>query len=98
MILLLEFDCTKVMNIDPLVSNATIMDIRGATCFVGTELVLPFSLHFILLKSVMPNQVLSTFMMVVYFPRSALRSLMANCCRRIKFLIELAFHDIGYIC
>ena len=97
MILLLEFDWTKVRNTDPFVSKATIIDTLGATCLVGAELVVTYSLHFMRLKSVMPNQVSSTLMTVVYFPLNAFSRLSANCWRRIRFLGELAFHATGCI-
>ena len=97
MILLLEFAWTKVRKTDPCVSRPTIIDILGATCFLGTELVSPLHLHFILLKSVIPSQVSSMLMTVVYFPRRALRRQSANYYLRIKFLGELAFQAIGFI-
>ena len=73
MILLLEFDWTNVRKSEPFVSKATIIDIFGATCFAGTELLVSFSLHFILRKSVMPSQVSSTLITVVYLPLIAFK-------------------------
>jgi len=59
MIFELLFDWVRVTYELPSVSTPTIIEIRGLMSTVGTELVDPFSLHFILLMSLIPSQVSS---------------------------------------
>ena len=69
--LIFEFAWTRLSKIEPLESIAEIKLIRGVTAFLGTVFGLPIVYHFMLLKSVMDNQVSSKLTMV-FLSRSIL--------------------------
>ena len=66
-ILAFELAWTRLKNILPSVSMATIMLTLGTTNFLAIELLEPLGRNFILLKSVMPSQlcVINIFVNIV---------------------------------
>ena len=92
MIFELLFDWVRVTYELPSVSTPTIIEIRGLMSTVGTELVDPFSLHFIRLMSDIPSQVSSTLRKL--YPASHISMyLSAHYCRSIRFWLEFAWSD-----
>jgi len=76
----------------PSVSSPSIIVILGEISILATELVVPGSCHFILLKSLMPSQVSSTFRNTFFF-LAWVRNSSAQRYLRTRFFSELEWSD-----
>ena len=72
------------------------MDTLGCIFFLGSEFLLPWGHHFILLKSVMPSQVSSMFI-ILFFVKSIFRNAFAKLWRRMMFFAEFPCHEVALI-
>ena len=95
-ILLLLFDCVKLKYKFPSVSIAISIETLGIIFSVGTELVVSFAHHFILRKSIIPNQVSSAWIITfLLFERP--RKAIAHLCLNNRFRGVLALFAIFLI-
>ena len=86
------FDCVSDRQTLPLRSMPVIIDILGYITRDGKELVSSLWNHFMLLKSLIPSHVSSTFIKLSFFFQRSMNSI-AHYWRRIKFCIELIWTD-----
>ena len=95
-VLLLEFDQSKEKYTQPVLSYAKIIVIRGQTQTCLTELGSPLTYHLIFLKSDIPSQVSSIFMMY-FLDLIDVMSFIANCYLRTRFFGLFACREVDLI-